>query len=133
MSKLRKPRMTWRLWAVFLASIVLLGTPFLLPAPAFPSAVTRANFDKVQQGMTDDEVEAVLGPQGNYSQNRPRVVGQSGLMCRRYWVSDEGTVIVEMGAVETGMAYSWQVADKKFFPAPMVSYGVLWLRRLGLV
>ena len=133
MTKLRNPRMTRHLWTVLLVSIVLAGAPLLIPAPAHPSAVTRANFDKLQQGMTGDEVEAVLGVSGNYSRNRSRAVGQSGMMFRRYWVSDEGTIIVEMGPAELGLDGADRVAHKVFYPPPAVSCGELWLRRCGLL
>jgi hypothetical protein len=110
----------------------MVGTPFLLPASAHPSAVTRANFDKIQHGMTGDEVEAILGPQGNYSRHRCRFVALSG-MYQWCWVSDEGAIFVEMGTSDPGLDDAGRVENKIFFPEPKISYGELWLHRLDLL
>ena len=47
-----------------LAVLVAAGAVVLWPEP--PSRITRENFDRVREGMTQAEVEAILGPPGDY-------------------------------------------------------------------
>jgi hypothetical protein len=51
--------------------VVLAGAAVLVAAAAFtlrprPHRITRENYDRVQLGMSQSEVEAILGPPGDY-------------------------------------------------------------------
>ena len=50
-------RRTLRICAAVLLGIVVLGAWFLLPR----SRITQENFDRIQKGMTYDDVSAILG------------------------------------------------------------------------
>jgi hypothetical protein len=52
----------WKLHAVL---AVLLVFDVLWYAP-WPSPITRANYDRIHIGMTEDEVTVILGPPGDY-------------------------------------------------------------------
>jgi hypothetical protein len=45
-------------------AVVAAGAVVLWPEP--PSRITRENFDRIREGMTQAEVEAILGPPGDY-------------------------------------------------------------------
>jgi hypothetical protein len=49
-----------------LAVVVAAGVVVLWPQPQPSSRVTRENFDRIHDGMSRAEVEAILGPRGDY-------------------------------------------------------------------
>jgi len=55
------------------------------------SKVTQENFAKIQDGMSEQEVQALLGKPGESS--NITVLGLSGTSSR--WVADEGTIAVQ--------------------------------------
>ena len=64
----RWPRMTRRRWAALIGIAAVVGVPFLVPAPRQPTAITRENFDRIREGMTEEEVADILGgPPGTYT------------------------------------------------------------------
>jgi hypothetical protein len=107
---MRKHRFHW-LAAASLLSIVLGASLFTLRQPR--PGITRENFDRTEVGMTEDEVEAILGgPPGTYT-DRPIVVVIEGVMFRRWWIGDEGVVTIELTWDEPR-----RVAHKRFRPIP---------------
>ena len=67
----------------------LLLAAFLLLAAC--SKVTQENFGKIQDGMSEQEVQVLLGKPGESS--NITVLGLSGTSSR--WVADEGTISVQ--------------------------------------
>ena len=55
------------------------------------SKVTQENFAKIQDGMSEQEVQALLGKPGESS--NITVLGLSGTSSR--WTADEGTIAVQ--------------------------------------
>jgi hypothetical protein len=51
-----------------LAVVVAAGVVVLWPRP--PSRITRENFERIKEGMSRAEVEAILGPPGDYRTGR---------------------------------------------------------------
>src|SRR5262245_31156651 len=56
-----------RLWVLVGLAAVLLAVGAFMAGPPPPDRVTRANFDRVWEGMSRAEVEAILGPPGDYT------------------------------------------------------------------
>jgi hypothetical protein len=57
----------WKLLAVVgLAVLVGVGAFVLWPRPDQPDRITRANYERLRQGMSRAEVEAILGPPGDF-------------------------------------------------------------------
>ncbi len=90
---------------------------FLLLAPA-RSRITEANCDKIQEGMTQREVEAILGgPPGDYA-TRPynREIGMIvGLHLQnaedyvsKEWIGDEGIITIEFYKDGTVVWTDWR-------------------------
>jgi len=84
----------------YLAIIVLIacGVQFLIPAR--PGRISKANFDRIEIGMTEAEVEEILGA-GEYRSSYPerKFFGTvntgppGGGGCReKYWDGPEGTI-----------------------------------------
>lgn len=119
--------------ATGLVASCILGFSFLVPVPLRPSKVTQENLDRVELGMTDDQVEAILGPPG-YSHSGYYTVFEHGMMFRSYWLGDEGYIIIEVspGDHRDIFAAPWKVCRKGFFPVPRMTYGKLWMAYLGI-
>lgn len=83
-----------------------------------PSGVTRANFERIEVGMTEAEVERILGgPPGVYT-NRPDIQAQSGISFRRFWYGDEGNIVIEVGRdFDEPQSSPRRVRNKRFVPA----------------
>jgi hypothetical protein len=91
-------------------AVVVCAAGVFVPRPAVPSPVTRENYDHFQEGVSIAEVEAVLGPPGNYADGPimgsaiTEFSGESRAVNRNrpawQWVSD--TAIIEMYADEHG-------------------------------
>src|SRR5690349_19624110 len=76
--------------------LALLGLAgwFMLAHPLHPRPViTKANFDRIEEGMTAKQVEAILGPEG-YHTKRPVVIPMSGTMSRRWWIGDDAVITI---------------------------------------
>ena len=89
-------------WYVCLGVVVLLG---LAGSAALiysnPSRITRANFDRIQSGMTRDEVQAILGKaerctkwRGRFQAGLPREGIRDG--SGEIWEWDRGAVALVM-------------------------------------
>jgi hypothetical protein len=90
--------------SVVIASIVLVLLGVLLPLMLpYRSPVTRAAYERIEDGMTQAEVEAILGgPPGDYRTRPgismdPLVRSPSGLN-EQWWRGDEGEIIVGFDA-----------------------------------
>jgi hypothetical protein len=69
--RMRLPRLPRKRLLVPLAGLLALVASFVL-CPIPPSRVTRENYDRIREGMTRAEVEAILGPPGDYRTGRTR-------------------------------------------------------------
>ena len=108
----------------------LLSVSALLP-PFRPSRVTRENFDLISGGMTRAQVEAILGPPGDYRTGRT-----SGFSCmdsedflhlfdgaqgqvveRTEWIGDTAFMSVAYGkAGTTSSAFRWDLIKEEQSP-----------------
>jgi hypothetical protein len=124
------------LWIVLLALAVGLTTYLLRrekPAPAL-NGICWGNYGKIQQGMTQPQVEALLGvPPGDYAKALLSVRGsrylypgngERGSRLEEWW-SDTGVVRVLFGPDGT-------VADKEFLDVEENSWFTNLMTRLGL-
>ncbi|MDB5306911.1 MAG: hypothetical protein JWO38_1113 [Gemmataceae bacterium] len=123
-------------WLIPAALLILVGASVLVPVQYPPSRITQENFDRIQDGMSEAEVEEILGPPGYYNHN-PYVVFESGISFRRYWLGDEGFVIIEVTWPEDPPTWlplphnrTRRVYRKEFHPVPPESYGERWYRQL---
>jgi hypothetical protein len=104
-------RVLWLAGSGLFLVIVALGFLFLPRAPRF----TRDNFDRIRVGMSSAEVEALLGPPGNYLTgpvaDSPMVQGDPALVALPgvSWRGDDGIISLEFDA-------SGKVAKKLFVP-----------------
>jgi hypothetical protein len=81
--------------------------------------ITQANYERIREGMTLDEIEAILGvPAGDYTDGRfyALPIPSSGFSPLRHipviwrnWISEEGCIII-------GFSESGQVCRKRFWP-----------------
>jgi hypothetical protein len=97
---MRRARMVWI--ASGLALVCVLGTSLWFVSHG-PRRVTRANFDKIQNGMTDEKVEAILGPPGDYrawlrAQSLASYDDETGNTRFRVWVDEGGGIMVRSQA-----------------------------------
>jgi hypothetical protein len=114
--------------AVILAVGLALAGAVLALAWPLPSRVTRANFDRIKEGMSRADVEALLGPPGDYttaptSFDRMEGVWRPGSKEAK-WEGDECMVVVDFDA-------SGHAVGKLFSPgAATLDYGpvdrLLW-------
>jgi hypothetical protein len=85
-----------RKWAVaFLAlALLLVGTSLPLVVPR-RCPVSRAACERIKEGMTQAEVEAILGgPPGDY-RIRPSETAEY-ILWGEHWTGDEGTVVLDI-------------------------------------
>jgi hypothetical protein len=92
----------WILTTALVMGLAVLegGSPFAIwPGPA---RITRQNCDRVREGMTMGEVEAILGPPGDYATEPTRGYMGSGPQMMpwttREWVTDETVIWVDFDA-----------------------------------
>ena len=97
----------------------LLCVPWLIviwDAPPRPG-ITRRNYERIREGMTFAEVEAILGPEG-YQTKRLVIVGMEGTMFRRWWIGDEAVITIEFGPKDDAPTLppfeKWQVGGKHY-------------------
>jgi hypothetical protein len=113
----RRPR-----WPTFVLVAVLLAL-FALFVPVFrqtPSATVRARFEQIQVGMTEDQVEELLGPRGTHDRSRSHTtmtsaVGTGPGSSHHSWWYFPGCD-VEVGFDEDGRVYR-----KRIDPSPAQS------------
>ncbi len=107
-----RPVRSW--WVATTVLLVSLGAVLPLACPR-PSRITRENFERIQEGMTEAEVEELLGPPGNYSYYEVRM--SSGYYSPEwiitYWAGDEG--IIDIGFTDADPP---RVFSKEFTPQP---------------
>ena len=118
---MRERRLLW------LAAATLLGLgvgTILLSAQRLRSGITRKNFDRIQEGMTEEEVEEILSdPPGIYT-DRPIIVPMSGTMFRLWWIGDEGVLTIELTLDQPR-----RVSHKEFDSIPPESFAERCRRR----
>jgi hypothetical protein len=107
------------LGAVVLALLGVAGALLPLMLPRRGAGITRANYEQIREGMTLDEVEAILGdPAGDYTGGQfyalpvpavkflpPRHIP----VIWRDWISKEGCISI-------GFSESGQVGRKRLLP-----------------
>jgi hypothetical protein len=106
------------LGALAIVSAGLVVVCLLRPTAGPASGINRENFDRVREGMTEAEVEAIFGcPPGHYNR-RPVVVLMSGVMFRRWWVSDDAVITIELSPDDADWERPWRVCHKDYWPVP---------------
>ncbi len=104
-------------WAVVAGLVVLAGVAAFAARPR-PNRVTRANYERIREGMTLAEVQAILGPPGDYSSRPSDLYGLGNGGSEEWWKegedsgggptlweSDEGIISVQFnsrGAIYKG-------------------------------
>jgi hypothetical protein len=102
-----------------LAMVVAAGTFILWPRAVVleprPLRATRQNYDRIRIGITRAEVEASLGPPGDYTTGPTHPTGRdhgvegSSLVCASVtqWLTDNGSIVVEFDARGRVRGWSW--------------------------
>jgi hypothetical protein len=114
-----------------LVAVVLVAGALYFLAWSRQGKITKANYDKIEQGMTEAEVEEILGSGSDSSRRKVFVPAEGGVLpppvrVNKYWDGPEGTIWVQFW-VESGTG---KVRDKHWFRQPS-----LWdeiKKRLGL-
>ena len=97
--------------------IVLLIPSLLLPTSRPKSAINQENFDRIQVGMTEDEVEAILGgPPGNYTDRRYPMSYTGGSLLYRSWIGDGGVISIGGSRDQDDPNAPWRVSCTYFTP-----------------
>jgi hypothetical protein len=111
------------LWILALTALLAAIVVSSLPPPP-TSRITKENFDRIQLGMTQDEVEEILGPEGWYNTKGCRniCIGCVRLRGQLEWVGDEGVISIQMkppddGKPEEQPPRPWRVGVKSFRPS----------------
>ena len=111
------------------------GLYFLMPSHG-DGKITKANFDTIKHGMTQAEVEAILGPgaeKSGYYEIRGvpwrSIVSDAGAAPTVYWDGDEGTIRV--------LFIQGRVVTKDWYPEPpywdRTKFHIKkWLKSIGL-
>jgi SmpA / OmlA family len=94
-------RRTLRRLLLILALAVLVAASGSFLLPRGDARITQANCDKIREGMTKQEVEAILGPPGNYT-GWPHAVPESSreLVASGLWVGEDGIILVSFDGDE---------------------------------
>lgn len=111
---------------VVVAASALLAA-LLLPQRAQPT-ITQASCDRIQLGMTPEQVEQLLGgPDGVYTSRSVVVVmdGADTHRRRRRWFGDEGVIVIELSFFDHKT-----VIEKSFDPFPPETFGEVLQRLL---
>jgi hypothetical protein len=107
-----------------LAVLIAVFGSFLLPRP--DARITPANCDRIREGMTRQEVEAILGPPGNYTgwpHAHPPLDDQ-------YWFGEEAFIIVHFHPIE-GKAWLAEIFPTSSTYKDRRGRFMDWLRDLG--
>ena len=129
--------------------LVLVGVAAVVGVTAFagwrflsyPPCFNRADYERIREGMTEAEVEAVLGvPPGNYctdytSRHTLWVQADTHFTdtasCeKRRWYSDTGFIIVQFRGHDPGTVAATSFCEVRFHGGVRWSWGVL-RQRLG--
>lgn len=103
-------RKTWIGLGIVLLGMIAIGVGAAIAAR---HRINREGFQRIEVGMTEDEVAAIMGrPAGNYSTSgtystfMPEPM-QLGLPKRKEWQSDEAHIVVHFtsGRVESAKSY----------------------------
>jgi hypothetical protein len=105
----------WKFWLV-VAGLALVALAAFMPWPRpnrvtpenLPNGITPETFDRIKDGMTRSEVEAILGPPGDYTTGDPiHAISMIGIgdddLC---WDTDVALVLV--GFDKAGRVYRRQ-------------------------
>jgi hypothetical protein len=109
---------------LFFGSLALLiGACWLSMAQLLRSeqSINKANYDRIEKGMTYEQVQAILGPPGRYTQ-RAVAFPIEGVWSRRSWIGDEGSITIWFGPKKWRPRPppfgQWEVQGKEFAPLP---------------
>jgi hypothetical protein len=132
-----------RLLLLGVAALALLGLAALLFALFVPrpgAGITRENFERIRTGMTEREVEGILGARsGDYSGGRAYIpaspLSRDTQSLHRPLGDGEGDTVLRWWAGEEVAVYVWfdwraQAMDKMFRPVPPGGSLLDRLRRL---
>ena len=122
----------WKLLVVLAGlAVALVAAGVFVPGPSpEPSLVTRENFGGIKGGMSRADVEAILGPPGDYRTGPPDIAASDGLWeekidlgddpiaAEREWRGDTCTIRVRFNASAT-------VVGKVSFGSVRADQGVL--------
>jgi hypothetical protein len=114
--------------------VLLLGVGVFVVWPV-PDRITRENLDRIHKGMSKAEVEAILGPQGDYSTGKTETLGWEmehgfgrssdwwGATSSMHWSSDTLSIEVAFHADGTA-AGSQALITKRLDQGPLDN--LLW-------
>jgi hypothetical protein len=75
-------------------------------------SMSKANFDRLEEGMTEKEVDDILGTERwNYT---PSILSATGL--ERWWVADDGMIMLDFAPRPP--LEDWQVTHKHYLELP---------------
>jgi hypothetical protein len=106
----------YKYWYLAVILLIAGGVQFLIPS--HPSRITRLDLYTIKNGMTQAEVEEILGPGADQTAHPERTghgrVGFSMGFAKqpevwKYWDGDEGTIAVEF-ADEKALYKEWRPA-----------------------
>jgi hypothetical protein len=110
-------------FAVLLIVLSAIGGMFLLPARDY--RITQANCDKIKAGMSMREVEAILGPPGDYTAwPQLNEGGTSPGYC--FWWGERGVIVVRPGREDLIESASFAPRENLFDSRP--KRVLKWLR-----
>jgi hypothetical protein len=72
----------------------LVALAFLLVLAGCGSNVSRANFDKISEGMKEDQVKAILGSASESRSSSVKVEDAVFTSTQTKWRNDKGTIVV---------------------------------------
>jgi len=94
----------WLLVAACLASLIVVPTVVTALLPPGPGT-TKANFDRVEVGMTKAEVEAILGAPSKHKLPPPAPGGMKPGHSRQLWGGNSGQIAVGIVFDEDGKVF----------------------------
>jgi hypothetical protein len=109
-------------------ALVLFGAllPLVLPRHC---PVNRGAFERIEEGMTQAEVEAILGgPPGDY-RTQPPAPSRATVRVWENWEGDEGTVFIWFSSASGGLE---RVMSANFYEAEPYTPGLVELIRWRL-
>jgi hypothetical protein len=125
--------MTWkRRLAVISLFVVLVGIGVglaMMLTPDHRPGVTKANFDKLQEGMSIEQVETWLGADSR----RLFGFGRSGLGASTFnqtWIADDGARAAITFSLQYGVDEDWKVASMTWTDSTETTWQRIrrWLR-----
>jgi hypothetical protein len=78
-----------------------------------PATITKENYDRIRLGMTRSEIEAILGPPGDYTTRPTSDLWQYGMFFRLslneslIWRSDAGTLGIRFNDAGISSGKGW--------------------------